>query len=82
MRNRHRIVVGQRMLRMVCLLLSVYQSSQGLQPAMAKALNVDKPGAASVPTLRVAVLNITRPLIVGPVLIMAHVSSNIQPSLA
>lgn len=82
MRHRHRIVIGQRMLRMVYLLLSVYQSSHELQSAMAKALNVEQAGTASAPTLRVAVLNITRPLIVAPVLIMAHVSGNIQPGVA
>jgi len=76
MRQRHRVVIGQRMLRVVSLLLSVYQSSQGLQSAMAKALNVGNAGTASAPTLKAAVLNLTRPLFVAPVIIMGHVSGS------
>lgn len=57
--------------------VAVYQSSAGLQAAIARALNVKQPPEAATtagPLLRAAVLNLTRPLFVAPVITMAHVS--------
>lgn len=75
-RNRHRIIVGQRLLRLTGMLLAVYQSSNELQAAMAKATNVrDTAADASTDRLRSAVFNLTRPLFLAPVLTAAHVSA-------
>jgi hypothetical protein len=52
--------------------LAVFQSSPGLQAAVARALDASTPAPA--PTLRAAVMNLTRPLMVAPAIIMAHVS--------
>lgn len=75
MRHRHRLVIGQRMLRMLHMLLAVWRSSEGLQAAVARALDAAKAGEAPTPTLKVAVLNLTRPLFVSPVITMGHVSA-------
>lgn len=76
LRQRHRIVLAQRMLRLMHMLVSVYQSCEGLQEALARALDAEKvaAAAASAPTLRVAVLNLTRPLGLGPLITMSQVS--------
>lgn len=76
MRYRHKLVFSQRMLRMVHLVVAACQSSEGLQAALARALDAGKAAAAVTPTLRVAVLNLTRPLFVAPVITMGHVSSH------
>lgn len=74
MRNRHKLVMGQRLLRLLMMFVAVYQSSDSLQAALAKALNVKQPAAAvaaataATPVLKTAVLNLTRPLFVGPVI--------------
>lgn len=75
MRQRHRLVVAQRMLRLSHMLLSVYQSCEELQAALARALDAGKVAAAATPTLRVAVLNLTRPLGLGPMITMSQVST-------
>jgi hypothetical protein len=68
-------VVGQRLLQVLFMALAAYQSSEGLQAANARALNVDP--AVSGLTLRAAVANLTRPLFVGPIVIMSHVRSQV-----
>lgn len=76
-RNRHTIIVCQRLLRVLCMCVAVYQSSAGLQAAIARALNVKQSldaAATAGPLLRAAVLNLTRPLFVAPVITMAHAS--------
>jgi hypothetical protein len=75
MRYRHKVVISQRALRMAHMLVSVFQSSKELQAAVARALDAGKATAAAAPTLKVAVLNLTRPLFVAPVITMGHVSS-------
>jgi hypothetical protein len=75
-RNRHRIIVGQRLLRLTGMLLAVYQSSSGLQAALARAMDVRATAAVTTTgRLRSAVLNLTRPLFLAPVLTAAHVSA-------
>jgi hypothetical protein len=60
------------------MLVAVHQSSDGLQAAIARAINVNTAdaaatAAAAAPVLKTAVLNLTRPLFVAPVITMAHV---------
>lgn len=75
MRHRHKLVLAQRMLRLMHMLVSVYQSCEELQAALARALDAGKATSAAVPTLRVAVLNLTRPLGLGPMITMSQVSA-------
>lgn len=84
-RNRHRIIIGQRLLRLMGMLLAVYQSSNGLQAALARALDVQAKATAAAPAnMFRSVLNLTRPLFLAPVLTAAHVSAGrgLQTKLA
>lgn len=47
--NRHTIVICQRLLRMCVMCVAFYQSSAGLQTAIASARNVKQPPEAATP---------------------------------
>lgn len=78
-RNRHKCVVGQRLLRLFMMFVAVYQSSESLQAGSARkgaegqaaCRSCVAAAAAATPVLKTAVLNLTRPLFVGPVITMA-----------